>query len=193
MTGDFDYAFTKVIGVEGGYVRNPDDPGGETKYGISKRSYPALNIPSLTLDDAKAIYRRDYWDRAWCSQLPAPLALLVFDCAVNSGSKQAVQWLQQAVGTDADGRIGDVTMQAVAAKPVALVAAEMTARRMVALAGLPTWAKFNLGWARRMAGMLGEALVLAQPAASTISISPLSDEEMIKRAVRAVFDERKAA
>ena len=60
---NFDRAFRFLIGEEGGYSADPHDPGGETKFGISKRAYPQLDIKSLTLDQAKAIYRRDYWDR----------------------------------------------------------------------------------------------------------------------------------
>src|SRR5574343_326744 len=70
----FDQAFDRLIGHEGGYVFDPHDPGGETKFGISKRAYPALDIAALTLADAKAIYRRDYWDGAQCDRLPPDLA-----------------------------------------------------------------------------------------------------------------------
>ena len=56
----FDQAFQKLIGHEGGFVDHPSDPGGATKYGISKRSYPGEDIPGLTLDRAKTIYRRDF-------------------------------------------------------------------------------------------------------------------------------------
>ncbi|KWT77357.1 glycosyl hydrolase 108 family protein [Candidatus Magnetominusculus xianensis] len=58
-----------VLDAEGGYVNDPDDPGGETKYGISKRAYPSLDIKSLTIEDAKRLYRRDYWGRASCDAL----------------------------------------------------------------------------------------------------------------------------
>lgn len=56
-------AHSAPIDHEGGCVNHPEDPGGETKFGITKRSYPHLNIRDLTLDDARAIYRRDFWDR----------------------------------------------------------------------------------------------------------------------------------
>lgn len=81
----FDDAFDAVIGVEGGYVNNPADPGGETKYGITKRSYPNLDIANLTLDDAKAIYLRDYWSPLNLDSAPYSVALLLFDAAVNQG------------------------------------------------------------------------------------------------------------
>ena len=60
--------FSEIIPIvlrhEGGYVNDPLDKGGETNYGISKRSYPHLDIHSLTLADAKTIYKRDFCARA---------------------------------------------------------------------------------------------------------------------------------
>lgn len=81
----FPAAFTHVIGIEGGYVNDPNDLGGETKYGISKRAYPKEDIPSLTLERAQELYQRDYWDAAGCEALPWAQALMVFDAAVNQG------------------------------------------------------------------------------------------------------------
>lgn len=81
----FEGAFSIVVGIEAGYVNDPDDPGGETKYGISKRSYPSLDIQNLTIDDARAIYRRDFWDHINLDSLPWELALIRFDCEVNQG------------------------------------------------------------------------------------------------------------
>jgi lysozyme family protein len=81
----FDDAFAAVIGVEGVYSNDPNDPGGETKYGISKRAYPNTDIKNLTLDQAKAIYRSDYWNPLQLDAKPWPTALLLFDCAVNQG------------------------------------------------------------------------------------------------------------
>ena len=51
----FDEAFDTLIGHEGGYSNDPRDPGGETRYGISKRAYPDVNIATLTLEQAKFI------------------------------------------------------------------------------------------------------------------------------------------
>lgn len=95
----FDAAFQVVVGIEGGYVNDPLDPGGETKYGISKRAYPNLNIANLTLEDAKAIYRRDYWDRCACDTMPWERAICVFDCAVNEGPGVARSLNVQATDT----------------------------------------------------------------------------------------------
>lgn len=81
----FDAAFAIVVGIEAGYVNDQSDPGGETKYGISKRAYPSEDIPNLTLERAKFLYLRDYWSKANCDALSWELALITFDCAVNQG------------------------------------------------------------------------------------------------------------
>lgn len=81
----FEPAFAIVVGIEAGYVNDPLDPGGETKFGISKRAYPNEDIPNLTLGRAHELYQRDYWDKANCDALAWELALVTFDCAVNQG------------------------------------------------------------------------------------------------------------
>lgn len=82
----FDEAFNLIIGFEGGYSNDPNDPGGETKFGISKRAHPKLDIKNLTLDQAKEIYFRDYWQSAGCPGIPVKAhQIAVFDCAVNQG------------------------------------------------------------------------------------------------------------
>lgn len=137
----FNRAFAIVVGHEGGYVNHPHDPGGETNWGISKRSYPALDIAALTIESARLIYRRDYWDRCQC------------DAAVNNGVAQASRWLQAVVGTTQDGVIGRVTLaRAGTDRRGALdVAAEVHARRLLMMVALPGWATFGGGWARRLA------------------------------------------
>jgi len=93
---DFARAVAFVLHHEGGYVANPADPGGETKYGISKRSYPDLDIAALTEADARAIYYTDYWPTA--ANLPMPLAMVVFDTAVNMGRGVAQSLLTKSGG-----------------------------------------------------------------------------------------------
>lgn len=85
-----------VLKHEGGYVNDPADPGGETKWGISKRAYPNLDIANLTPDQASDIYARDYWLAAGCDPLPLPYCTVVFDSAVNHGVSRAVGWRNQA-------------------------------------------------------------------------------------------------
>ena len=111
---NFDRAFEIIIGHEGGYVLDSRDPGGETKYGISKRAYPNEDIKNLTLNRAKELYRRDYWDAVEAESIPDSARLMVFDCAVNCGLTAARKLLQRAVGTKDDGIIGPMTRRAIA-------------------------------------------------------------------------------
>lgn len=153
---NFDQAFDKLISHEGGYVNNPKDPGGETKFGISKQAYPDINIAELTLDDAKKIYLRDYWDLARCSDLPQQVAFQVFDTAVNSGISQSTRFLQRAVGVADDGIIGPLTIAAVYRLQPDQVAARFNGQRLAFMAQLSTWDTFGKGWARRVAQNLME-------------------------------------
>ena len=152
----FDAAFKALIDHEGGYVNHPKDPGGETQFGITKRSYPHLNIRDLTLDDARAIYRRDFWDRLQCDALPLAARFQVFDAAVNSGPGNAVRWLQAAAGVAQDGHVGPVTRQAVGAMHPAALVARFNAARLLFMTSLSTWPTFSRGWARRIAANLQE-------------------------------------
>lgn len=111
---NFNTAFELVIGHEGEYVNNPKDKGGETKFGISKRSYPAEDIPNITLERAKEIYYKDYWGPAGCDSLPGMLRFHIFDFAANSNPGRAVKTLQKLVGEVQDGSVGPRTLLAVA-------------------------------------------------------------------------------
>ena len=136
----FDQAYAFVFVVEGGFSKDPNDPGnwtggkcgvGElrgTKFGISAAAYPNLDIENLTSDDAKAIYERDYWRACSCDQMPWPLALFVFDGAVNQGQHAAKITLQQALGVPVDGDIGEVTLAAARAADAEHVALFLAGR-----------------------------------------------------------------
>jgi lysozyme family protein len=151
----FDQAFDRLIGHEGGYVFNPHDPGGETKFGISKRSYPHLDIHSLTLADAKTIYKRDFWDRAQCDKLHPDLAFDLFDGAVNSGIGQAIRWLQRAVGVADDGVVGPLTLASINREnDTCAIRARYNGYRLDFMTRLSTWDVFGKGWARRIASNL---------------------------------------
>jgi lysozyme family protein len=83
---------------EGGYVNHPNDPGGETKFGITKRSYPHLNIRDITIQDAIRIYYEDYWKDEW-NKLGFGLAACMLDTAVNMGHKRANEFLKNCEGS----------------------------------------------------------------------------------------------
>jgi hypothetical protein len=83
MKDNFDKAFEFTVGLEGGYSNDPNDPGGETKYGISKRFNPEVDVKNLTLEQAKDIYRRKYWLPAGCDEAQFPMDICLFDSNVN--------------------------------------------------------------------------------------------------------------
>jgi lysozyme family protein len=115
----FEAAVELVLKHEGGYVNDPADPGGETNFGISKRSYPKLDIKKLSRAEAVEIYRNDWWIRHNYRHIfNETLAAKVFDIAVNVGAARANRWLQGAagaLGSDImiDGVVGPKTLMAV--------------------------------------------------------------------------------
>ena len=146
---DFDTAFSRLIDSEGGYANNPTDPGGETKFGISKRSYPDVDIANLTLDGAKAIYLRDFWNPLGDAH-PA-IKFQCFDFAVNSGIQTAIRKLQLAVGVADDGHWGPKSAAALASRDLNDVLMRFAAQRLLFMTSLATWPEFGKGWARRIA------------------------------------------
>lgn len=148
---NFHQAFDRLISNEGGYVNHLDDPGGETKFGISKRSYPRIDIKNLTRDQAKQIYRTDFWERGCMEQYDGAISFQVFDAAVNHGIENAIRLLQKAAGVADDGHIGPVTIAAVKAKSVTDMLMLFIAQRIRFWTKLSTWPTFGKGWANRAA------------------------------------------
>ena len=93
---DFEYCINIVLKFEGGFVDNPQDPGGATKYGISQRAYPSLDIKNLTIEQAKIIYKMDYWNKAGCENMAWPMNLLILDTSVNLGVSKAIDLIYDA-------------------------------------------------------------------------------------------------
>lgn len=145
----FDKAFALTVGVEGGYVNDPADPGGETRYGISKRAHPDVDIKALTLDQARDIYRRDYWQAASCDSMPERIGHLVFDCAVHHGVKTAIKLLQRALKVADDGEFGPITRGTLTARDTNETADLLMAQRMLYLMTCSAWPTYKLGWAKR--------------------------------------------
>lgn len=142
----------RILGHEGGYVNNPADPGGETNWGIAKRSYPNVDIRSLTRDGAIDIYYRDFWPL--CNMFDGPLAFQMLDAAINHGMGNASRFLQRAVGVADDGHIGPVTVTTVRAMDINDVIMLFLAERAEFYTKLTTFDKFGRGWIRRIAGNL---------------------------------------
>lgn len=152
---NFDTAFDRLIGHEGGYVNDQRDPGGETNWGISRRSYPTVDIKNLTRDDAKAIYLKDFWNPLGDAD-PA-IKFQVFDFAVNGGLSAAIRKLQSAVGVADDGHWGPISAAALAKMDVNDVLLKFNAQRIRYYTALSTWPTYGKGWANRVAGNLDYA------------------------------------
>ena len=146
---DFDTAIERVLSHEGGYVNNPADPGGETQWGISKRSYPAVNIKTLTREKAKEIYKRDFWDPVAAKVTDSALCFQVMDAAVNHGSDNATRFLQRAVGVADDGHFGPASAAALAKLDPHDVHLLFMAERFEFWAKLRAFDTFGRGWVRR--------------------------------------------
>lgn len=113
---NFRDAALEVIRKEGGSVLHQvkNDRGGLTKYGISQRSYPKLDIAKLTLDDAIAIYKRDFWDKINGDKIKLySIAFAIFDQAVNRGPATAIKQAQKVVSVKSDGIPGAQTLNAI--------------------------------------------------------------------------------
>lgn len=158
---DFTKALEIVLKHEGGYVWDPDDAGGETNKGISKRAYPHLDIKNITDEQVAHIYKTDYWDRCKCDNLPSYLRLFVFDTAVNMGTGRAKKMLQKAVDVVVDGAIGPKSLAAASAKPKNYVIMNLTGLRWAryhAIAKRGRNRKFINGWLNRLADITKETL-----------------------------------
>lgn len=151
---NFDDAFIRLMENEGGFVDRPlsEDPGGQTKFGITKavaRAWGYLGeMKDLPLSTAKEIAKANYWTPYRCDQLPPAIAFHVFDCVYHGGS--AVRWLQSCVGVEPDNIIGPKTVQAVrSADPAALVM-QFNRKRLEYLTKLQNWPSNSRGWTMRI-------------------------------------------
>lgn len=114
----FDPAITLVLKHEGGYVNDPHDPGGETNYGIAKRSHPDVDIRNLTVDQAKDIYHDQYWSPIQGDDInDQAVANNLLDAAVNTGVRTASKQIQKLAGAKEDGRIGPKSLKAINKTP----------------------------------------------------------------------------
>ena len=159
----YETLFSEVIedklSHEGGYVFDPDDLGGETNWGISKRQYPDLDIKSLTREDAIDIYYKDYWLKGKCRELPNAISPLYFDMCVNFGRSGATKVLQEACNSqerwktekklEVDGRIGPKTIQAAQGVSKDRVKAYRLLRFAKIVAKRPKQEKYWYGWYKR--------------------------------------------
>lgn len=159
----FDDAFDRLISHEGGLSLDPRDPGnwtggrvnvGElhgTKFGIAANTYPDVDIANLTLEQAKAIYYRDWWLKIGADEIDSAIVFQMWDFAINAGMSTAKRALQRAVRVADDGQIGPRTIAAVKAMTVTDVISRFNAERLLFYTSLSTWGTYGKGWTRRVA------------------------------------------
>ena len=152
----FDEIIEVVLEHEGGYVNDPKDPGGETNFGIAKRSHPDVDIKNLTKEGAKEIYKEVYWDKNKVESLPEELWHIYFDMCVNQGKSRAVKIIQRAVNgkggsLDVDGGMGPMTIAAIGKSRVELdrVRAYRVKYYVDLVTRKPDLERFYFGWFKR--------------------------------------------
>lgn len=154
----FDAAIAAVFAHEGIDADDPADRGGRTRFGISQAAYPGVDIASLTLEDAKAIYYRGYWERPRINELPWPISGKALDVAVHCGAGMAIKMLQVALcrashWVNCDGKVGPQTIAACKAVPADRLLAEYCGVQRRHYERIierdPTQEKFRRGWMRR--------------------------------------------
>lgn len=162
----FDEAFKRLIGHEGGYSTDRRDPGNwtggrvgvgtlkGTKFGLAANTYPNLDIKNLTLAQAKAIYKKDWWDKLGADGMHSAIVFQLWDFAINAGKSRAIKELQQAVGVPADGVIGPQTLAAVNSHDLNDVILSLTAERLKFYTSLSTFKTYGKGWTNRVADNL---------------------------------------
>src|SRR5690349_4073167 len=166
----YDAALKRLLAHEGGYGNHPSDPGGPTNFGITLADYrryikpdaTAADVRAMSVEQAKAIYRKRYWDAQRCDELPAGVDYSIFDYSVNSGVGRSGKVLRRVVGLPADSSA--VTDQVLAytrvRDPKVLVAA-ICDERLAFLQSLKTWPVFGRGWGTRVAEVKAFSLALA--------------------------------
>lgn len=174
VLADYQPSLKEVLGHEGGYTNDPQDPGGPTNWGITlhdaqmywRVDASAADVRAMPLSVAKDIYKAKYWDAVRGDELPTGLDYCVFDYGVNSGVHRAIPVLQRMLGVADDGVFGADTMKAVLAatdtpaKSKALIDAYQN-ERLLFLKGLKTWDRFGKGWAKRVQDVRTSALLMA--------------------------------
>ena len=153
----FDECFEMLLVHEGGFVNHPDDPGGATNLGVTKRVWADYlgravsmdEMKALTKKDVKPVYRKMYADKICFDQLPDGLNWAVLDWAVNSGTGRAAKALQKLVGATQDGAIGPKTLQAVMNHEPAKLIDQLHDSRQKFYESLSHFKTFGKGWTRR--------------------------------------------
>jgi len=166
MKENFDKCLKMLLSHEGGFVNHPEDPGGITNLGVTKKVYDEWigresteqEMRDLTPDDVAPIYKKNYWDRIKGDSLPSGLDWACFDWCVNSGSGRPAKAVQRAVGATADGAIGPATLGLIMEKDPKFIIEYVHDVRQDFYKSLKTFETFGRGWTRRNKETLHQAL-----------------------------------
>lgn len=204
----FEASLTFVLKWEGAaFTNDPDDHGGATKFGVIQREYdafrrrrglPLQSVRFISMDEAREIYRREYWDAVEGDIIPAPLDVVTFDTAVLMGVGRAVRFLQQSLGVGVDGAIGPMTRAALATADADAASADVMNQREARLRSIverdPTQRKFMRGWLNRLNDLRrlvarGGVLASAAAAEGEEELKPYDDDEAAGRALADLPDD----
>ena len=166
MKENFDKCLKMLLSHEGGFVNHPEDPGGITNLGVTKKVYDEWidresteqEMRDLTPEDVAPIYKKNYWDRVKGDSLPSGLDWACFDWAVNSGSGRPAKAVQRAVGATQDGAIGPATLGLIMEKDPKFIIEYVHDVRQDFYKSLKTFETFGRGWTRRNKETLHQAL-----------------------------------
>lgn len=157
----FEFCVEALLRAEGGYTPGlPDDNGGETHWGITKRNYPSLDIKNLSRAEAITIYWRDYWTPTGCGFLEDALAVTVLDSGVNQGARTAVRLLQEVLGVTIDGVVGPETAAAAQRRMGLDLIERYLAIRIERYSQAANWPTWDRSWTGRILRVHRVALAL---------------------------------
>ncbi len=152
----FAEAVEDLLVIEGGFSDDPDDRGGRTRFGISSKWHPDVNLDELTREGAAKIYREEYWNPNRYDELPKNIGRKVFNAATNIGPSRANKMLQKAMGLkseDQDGKIGDDTIKTAHNKDSDIVVARIIKSQQklydTIIKKTPSQEKWTNGWRKR--------------------------------------------
>jgi lysozyme family protein len=178
---NYDEALRRVLAHEGGYTNHPSDPGGPTNFGVTiceyrkyvKPNATAVDVRAMKVDEAKAIYRKRYWDAQRCDELPAGVDYTVADYGINSGIGRSGKVLRRVVGLpDNTSVVTDEVLNAVARRDAKAIIVAINDERLRFLKNLKTWPVFGEGWGRRVAQVKTFSLHLAEHPIAMEALTP---------------------
>jgi lysozyme family protein len=191
VKANFKPSLAAVLVHEGGYSNHPRDPGGATMKGITQRVYDAYrknagkdqqSVARISDAEIEAIYYQQYWMAVRADNLPAGLDYAVFDYAVNSGPRRAIEHLQEVLGVNVDGLMGNVTVAAANDADPRSTIAKLCDRRIAFLKvirdkeGRLMWDTFGKGWSRRVSDLRAKATDMAEKApAAPVNVPKLPE------------------